>query len=58
MKCPNCGSSAQVRILNVMICDTYVQIDYKCGCLLAEGEGDITGTSLLTLEQYNKLQEI
>jgi hypothetical protein len=32
IKCPNCGSTAQVRIIDIMICDTYVEITYQCGC--------------------------
>lgn len=31
-RCPNCGSTAQFKIKDVMVCDTYVQITYTCGC--------------------------
>lgn len=36
IKCPNCGSTAQVKILNVDIDleedEVYVHRHYKCGC--------------------------
>ena len=56
IKCPNCGSTAQVRILNVMMCREYVEVEYTCGCLLHSGEGAKTATTRLTLEQWEAIQ--
>ena len=56
IKCPNCGSTAQVRILNVMMCREYVEVEYTCGCLLHSGEGAKTATTRLTFEQWEAIQ--
>ena len=32
MKCPNCGSTAQVKLKEIFQADTYVQITWVCGC--------------------------
>ena len=57
VRCPNCGSSSQVRILNVMICDTYVGVEYTCGCVRSESAGDVPATSIMSIDQWNNLMK-
>ena len=32
VKCPNCGSTAQVKLKEIFQADTYVEITWVCGC--------------------------
>lgn len=32
IKCPNCGSAAQVKLKEIFQADKYVQITWVCGC--------------------------
>ena len=32
IKCPNCGSTAQVKLKEIFQADTYVEITWVCGC--------------------------
>ena len=34
VKCPNCGSSAQVKAITPFVSDTgeYIDVNYVCGC--------------------------
>jgi transcription elongation factor Elf1 len=32
IKCPNCGSTAQVKLKEIFQADKYVQITWVCGC--------------------------
>lgn len=47
IKCPNCGSTAQVKLKEISQADTYVQITWVCGC----GTEQVTR---LSYEEYAK----
>lgn len=47
IKCPNCGSTAQVKLKEIFQADKYVQITWACGC----GTEQVTR---LSYEEYAK----
>jgi hypothetical protein len=44
VKCPNCGSTAQVKLKEIFQADKYVQITWVCGC----------GTEIVTRLSYEE----
>ena len=44
IKCPNCGSTAQVKLKEIFQADKYVQITWVCGC----------GTEIVTRLSYEE----
>lgn len=44
-RCPICGSTAQFKVHDILVCDTYVEITYTCGC-------GVTTVTRLTKEQF------
>ena len=51
IKCPNCGSTAQVKLKKIFQAYTYVEITWVCGC----GTEQVTR---VTHEQYEKMDWI
>ena len=47
IKCPNCGSTAQVRMTNIWKDEISIYINYSCGC----------GHSFVTKETCEKDEE-
>ena len=50
LRCPNCGSTSQLRITEIMSCDNYVEVSYTCGCTY-----DTKVTTRMTHEQWNEI---
>ena len=44
IKCPNCSSTAQVKLKEIFQADKYVQITWVCGC----------GTEMVTRLSYEE----
>jgi hypothetical protein len=44
IKCPNCGSTAQVKLKEIFQAEKYVQITWVCGC----------GTEIVTRLSYEE----
>lgn len=49
IKCPNCGSTAQVKLKEIYQADKYVQITWVCGC----GTEQVTRMSYEDYVHYN-----